>query len=157
MVDERVSEFAVKPGTNNVVAYRSFAAGSTAPSDTHLVDALAPGTAVKLNNGPFVGAAFTPLEDVEWRDNSVLFNVTEDMVLRADLFSVSETDAGNTSVLTRQVPFSPLRTGSRASGVSHFIQSPDDNLTAMIDGDPAVNLFVIDRLNSTTLQTCWPW
>lgn len=150
LANERVSEFAIKPGTNNMVAYRSFAANSTAPSDTYLADASNPGTVTKLNNGPFRGAAFTTWEDVEWRGDSVLYNSTEEMLLRGDLFTVSESDPENTTILSRQVPFSPDRAGTKASGVSHFIQSPDNNKTAMVDGDPAVNLFVIDRFNIGT-------
>ena len=148
--NERVSEFAIQPGTNNMVAYRGFAAGSVSPSNTFLADANSPGTVTQLNNAAPTGAAFTTFEDVEWRDNTVLYNSAEDMPLRADLFSVAAGNPGDPALLTRQVPFSTDRPSSRASAISHFIQSPDSDNTAMIDGDPAINLFVIDRFNIGT-------
>ena len=148
--NERVSEFSIQPGTNNMVAYRGFPANSVSPSDTFLADANSPGTVTQLNVAPPADAAFTTFEDVEWRDNTVLYNSAEDMPLRADLFSVAADNPGDPALLTRQVPFSADRPSSRASGISHFIQSPDSDNTAMIDGDPAINLFVIDRFNIGT-------
>jgi len=146
LTNERVSEFEIKPGTNNLVAYRSFAADSTLPADVWLINLDNPGVATQLNAGPFSGAEFTTYEDVEWRGNNVLYNATEDLLTLADLFSVSQNDPGNPSQLSGQVPFANTN-GNNAEGISHFVQSPNDNKTAMIDGDPALNLFVIDRFN----------
>jgi len=146
---ERVSEFDIKPGSNTLIAYRAFEAGSTLPADTLLRDLSTADAAIKLNNGASSGALFTSFEDVLWRGDTVLFNSAEDQSLRADLFSVGEDDPGNASLLTRQVPFATERTNS-AAGVSHFLLSPDNNKTAMIDGDPALDLFVIDRFNIGT-------
>ena len=152
LVDERVSEFDIKPGSNTLVAYRGFAAGSTVPSDTLLTDLSGGGATTRLNSGASQGALFTSLEDVLWRGDSVLFNSAEDQLQRADLFAVSPDDPGNPGVLTRQVPFATERTAG-AAGVSHFVLSPDSDRAALIDGDPALDLFVIDFLNVGASET----
>jgi len=147
--DEKVNEYEIKPGSNAIVAYRAFEAATSNPADVFVADLNNAGTTTKINTGPFRGAAFTPWEDVEWRGNSVLFNAPETEVLRADLYAESASSPDTPTNLTRQVDFSSER-GSFASGVSHFVQSPDNDLTAMVDGDPALNLFVIDRFNIGT-------
>ena len=152
VVSERVSEFAVKPGSNLEVAYRSFPAGSSTPSDTYLADLSTPNVVTQLNDGPVAGAAFTTWEDVLWRSNSVLYNAAEAFLELADLFTVAQNNPGNPTSLSRQVPFSIDRTTNQAAGVSHFVLSPDNTKTAMIDGDPALNLFVIDQFNIGAFQ-----
>jgi len=146
LVNERVSEFEIKPGSNTQIAYRGFAAGSSLPSDTFLSDLSGAGSVTRLNEGASVGALFTSFEDVLWRGDSVLFNSAENQLQRADLFTVVQDNPGNPTLLTSQVPFATERT-NRASGVSHFVLSPNNNRTAMIDGDPALDLFVIDQFN----------
>ena len=145
LVNERVIEYEIKPGSSSLIAYRGFAPGTTVPSDTFLID-LSNSSVTQLNAGTLPTAAFTTREDVLWQGNSVLFNSTEDQELRADLFSVSQDNPGSPTLLTRQVPFSSMRE-DLAAGVSHMVLSPDSDRTAMIDGDPALNIFVIDRFN----------
>lgn len=145
-ITERVSEFAIKPGSNTLVVYRGFDAGSTLPSDTLLRDLATMGPVIKLNTGPAPGSVFTTFEDVIWRGDSVLYNAAEDQLLRADVLSVAQDSPGTGTVLTRQVPFSAQRTNS-AAGASHMVLSPDQDNTAILDGNPTRNVFVIDRFN----------
>lgn len=146
VVDEQVFEFEVDRNSQRAF-YRAIPAGSVGPGDTFAVDLLSPGDATQINPIPVAGAGFTNQEDVLILGESVLYNAAQENPGLVELFSAPANGSQNSTLLSGSVPLAPTSFSFSLPGVSHMVASADESLVAVVDGDPARNLFVVDINN----------
>lgn len=140
--NERVIEFEVS-ADSTTVAYRAVAASSTGPADSFVVELDDPGDVTQINPNPVTGAGFTLFEDIEFFGGDVIYNSAQVSPTFVELFSVAPNGQGNSNVLSTQAPLNQTVNPSSLPGVSNMVVSRDDALIAIIDNEPAVDLFVL--------------
>ncbi len=145
--DEQVFEFDIDKNSEQVF-YRAIPAGSIGPGDTFAVTLASPGVATQLNPAAVAGAGFTNQEDVLIVGDSVLYNAAQANPNLVELFSTSTSGGQPARLLSGSVALATEGFSISEPGVSHMVASADESKVAVIDGDPARNLFVID-LNNT--------
>lgn len=142
-VDEQVFEFEI--GNESASAfYRAIPAGSLGPGDTFAVELDQPGIATKLNPNPVPDAGFTNQEDVLVVGGRVLYNAAQTNPNLVELFSVPSDGSTSSTLLSGSLPLDPESFSGSQPGISHMVASADESMVAVIDGDPAKNLFVVD-------------
>lgn len=147
--NEQVFEFEIGENSEQVF-YRAIPAGSAGPGDAFAVNLASPGAATQLNPPPVAGAGFTNQEDILVVGDRVLYNAAQNDPELVELFS-APVDGSKSSVrLSGSVPLTTSSFSSSLPGVSHMVASADERLVAVVDGDPARNLFVVDIDASTT-------
>jgi len=150
--NERVFEFVISDDSTSVV-YRSAGSAATTPSDTLFTALDTPGNAVILNPAPVAGAGLTVQEDVEFISaNQVIYNSAEVSANLVDLFSVPTDGSANSALLSGAAGLAST-TSSTVSlpGVGNMVVNEDRNRVLMVDGNPAVNLLVIDPASPATV------
>jgi len=145
-IEEQVFEFEIDEDSQRAF-YRAIPAGSIGPGDTFTVDLAAPGVATQINPVPVAGAGFTNQEDVLIVGGSVLYNAAQENPVLVELFSAPADGSRDSSLLSGSLPLTPTSFSSSLPGVSHMVASADELLVAVVDGDPARNLFVVDVNN----------
>ena len=150
--NERVFEFVISDDSSSVV-YRSAGSAATTPSDTLITELSTPGTAVILNPTPVAGAGLTVAEDVEFISPSeVIYNSAEVSAGLVDLFSVPTDGSTNSTLLSGAATLTPTTTSTVSlPGVGNMVINEDRNRVLMVDGNPAVNLLVIDPATPATV------
>ena len=148
VANERVFEFEINDDSTAVV-YRAAGASASTPSDTLLTNFDAPGSAVVLNPAPVAGAGFTLQEDVEFiAPDQVVYNSAEPVADLVDLLSVPTDGSMNSTLLSGSAVLTPTTSSSSSlPGVGSMVVNADRNRLLMVDGNPAVNLLVIDPTN----------
>ena len=144
--NEQVFEFEVDPNSRQVF-YRSIAGNSTLPGDTFVAQLDEPGIATRLNPDPVTGAGFTALEDVLLLGNRVLYNSAQSRPDLVELYSVPGDGSATSVLLSQGLQLNPVSSSASRPGVSHMVASRDQAWVALIDGNPAQNLLVLDPDN----------
>lgn len=152
--NQRVVEFEIS-ADSATVAYRAVPASSTQPADSFIVELDRPGEATRINPDPPAGAGFTPFEDIEFFGDSVIYNSAELSPSFVDLLQVAPNGQGNSIPLSIQTPLDQTITAPSLPGVSHMVVSRNDALIAIIDNEPAVDLFVLQP--AVTAQATKPF
>ncbi len=147
LANERVFEFEVEPLTGQRVAYRAVSAGASTPGEVFVVDLDNPGVATRLNSAPVAAARFTAWEDIGWLGSEVIYNSAEVNGELSELYRVPADASQSSTLLSTNIPLSPMSGSNFVAGVSHFLVSQNQTRIALVDGDPAVGLYSLDPSN----------
>jgi len=150
--NQRVIEFEISADSDRV-AYRAVPANSTGPADAFVVELDDPGDATQINPDPAPGAGFTLFEDIEFFGEDVIYNSAEDSPSFVELYQVTPNGQGASTLLSSLAPLDQSTNPTSLPGVSHMIVSRDDAFIAIIDNQPAVDLFVLEPARTDEATT----
>lgn len=145
-LNEQVFEFDIDSASERVY-YRAIAGNSSLPGDTFSVALDQPGQALRLNPPPVPGAGFTAQEDVLVLGDRVLYNSAQSRADLVELFSVPLDGSAVSTRLSGSLQLNQISGSESQAGVSHMVASRTGALVALVDGEPAQNLFVVDITN----------
>ena len=150
--NQRVIEFEISADSERVV-YRAVAADSTGASDAFVVELDDPGDATQINPNPAGGAGFTLFEDIEFFGDDVIYNSAQDSPSSVELYQVAPNGQGASTLLSSLAPLDQSTNPSSLPGVSHMIVSRNDAFIAIVDNQPAVDLFVLEPVRTNEATT----
>ena len=140
--NQRVIEFEVSADSTSVV-YRATVAGSNNAAGSFIVELDSPGSATQISPPVAADAGSTLFEDIEFFGDDVIYNSAQDSPSFVDLFQVTPNGQGNATNLTTAAPLDQAIDPLSLPGVSHMVVSRNDSFIAIIDNQPAVDLFVL--------------
>lgn len=151
--NQRVFEFEIDPSDQSRLAFRAADVGDLSPSAVFVASLDDLSDVTRLSPNPVAGAGFTNFEDVDWSAGRVVYNAAELNPVLAELFLANTATLGSSSRISAALPLAATSGSNSVAGVSHLFSSDSTDRLAIVDGDPAVNVFVLDPDNPSVVAS----